>query len=303
MRKPSKSTAPTVTLHASITSNGNETITSNGFDWGLTTSYGNVAIAVTVQLGNFSATLTGLPTGTTYHSRAYAVNATGTGVSNDIVFTTGPAPAIATPKYVQSAYAAPQTVQSAVPAIYSSAQTSGNLNVIVAGWNDTSATVKSVTDSKGNVYKLAVGPALLAGSLSQSIYYCPNISAALAGANTVTVTFTKAAVYADIRILEYSGISQTKPIDVVVARAGNSATSNSGTLVTTAATDLLIAANTVGTGTVGAGKGFTQRVLTWDGDIVEDRVVTATGSYGTSTALQASGGWVMQMVAFRAAGQ
>jgi hypothetical protein len=210
---------------------------------------------------------------------------------------------IATPKYVQSAYAAPQTPQSTVPVTYPSAQTTGNMNVVVAGWNDTTAIVKSVTDSKGNVYKLAVGPTLLAGNLSQSIYYCPNISATSAGANAVTVTFTQPVIYADIRILEYSGISQTNPVDEVVSGTGNSATSSSGTLATTSASDLLIGANMVQTATVGAGTGFTQRLLTSDGDIVEDKAVTSAGSYSASTSLSGSGGWVMQMVAFRAAGQ
>ena len=39
-----------------------------------------------------------------------------------------------------------------------------------------------------------------------------------------------------------------------------------------------------------------------DGDIAEDRVVTAVGSYSASAPLSSAGPWVMQMVAFRAAG-
>ena len=187
---------------------------------------------------------------------------------------------------------------------YAAAQTSGNLNVVIVGWNDTTAVVNSVKDSKGNVYQLAVGPTLLTGNLSQSIYYTPNILAASAGANAVTVTFSQPAAYADIRILEYSGISQTSPVDSFASAVGNSTTSSSGNLATTSATDLLIGANMVQTGTMGAGTGFTQRLLTSDGDIVEDEVVTSVGTYNASTALSApSAGWDMQMVAFRAASQ
>ena len=131
---------------------------------------------------------------------------------------------------------------------YTAAQTSGNLNVVIVGWNDTTAVVNSVKDSKGNVYQLAVGPTLLTGNLSQSIYYNPNILAASAGANAVTVTFSKPATYADIRILEYSGISQTSPVDSFASAVGNSTTSSSGNLTTTSATDLLIGANIVETG-------------------------------------------------------
>ncbi|HEV2194387.1 MAG TPA: hypothetical protein VGR55_02340, partial [Candidatus Acidoferrum sp.] len=50
------------------------------------------------------------------------------------------------------------------------------------------------------------------------------------------------------------------------------------------------------------GTGYTSRVITSpDGDILEDQIVKATGSY-SATAPISSGAWIMQMVAFRAAG-
>ena len=193
------------------------------------------------------------------------------------------------PAYVQGNFAVPQTPQATVTVPYSVAQTAGDLNVVVVGWNDTNASVSSVKDSHGTVYQLAVGPTLLSGAnggpLSQSIYYAPNIPAAAAGANTVTVTFTQAAAFADIRVLEYSGLAQTNPLDTVASGSGNSTTSSSGNLTTTAATDLLIGANIVETGTNGPGSGFTQRLLTPDGDIAEDEVVTSVGTYSASAPL------------------
>src|SRR5262249_1478253 len=96
--------------------------------------------------------------------------------------------------------------QSTVRVTFSGAQTAGNLNVVAVGWNDTQALVSSVSDARGNVYARAVGPVALAGTLSQSIYYAKNIAAATAGANAVTVVFSQAAAYPDIRILEYSGL-------------------------------------------------------------------------------------------------
>ncbi len=72
---------------------------------------------------------------------------------------------------------------SSVVVAYPNAQTAGNSNIVVVGWNDTSAAVKSVTDSRGNSYALAVGPT--AGkALTQSIYYANKIAG---GSNTVTV--------------------------------------------------------------------------------------------------------------------
>src|SRR5260221_273497 len=89
------------------------------------------------------------------------------------------------PAYVQGADATPQTPQTTVSVPYTAAQNAGNLNVVIVGWNDTTAQFSSVTDTKGNVYQLAVGPTQLSGALSQSIYYAKNIAAAAAGANTV----------------------------------------------------------------------------------------------------------------------
>jgi Domain of unknown function (DUF1929)/Glyoxal oxidase N-terminus/PKD domain len=290
-------TATTATLNGSILSNGNQTITSDGFDYGTTTSYGTHVAATTVQSGAFSANITGLTSGTTYHYRATAVNASGTGVSPDSQFGGGGT----TPAFVQGNSATPQAVQTTVSVPYNGAQTAGDLNVVVVGWNDTNVVVNSVTDSKGTVYKLAVGPTVLTngGPLSQSIYYAPNIPAASAGANAVTVIFTAPAAYPDIRILEYSGLNQTNPLDVVASASGSSTTSSSGSLTTTAATDLLIGANMVETGTNGPSAGFTQRLLTSDGDIAEDEVVTSVGTYSASVTLSPpSAGWVMQLVAF-----
>ena len=84
--------ATKATFNGSVTSNGNQTVTSDGFDWGTSTAYGNTAAGSTVQTGSFSANLTGLTTGQTYHYRAKAVNSLGTGFSGDTAFTPSPTP-------------------------------------------------------------------------------------------------------------------------------------------------------------------------------------------------------------------
>src|SRR6516164_2326547 len=140
------------------------------------------------------------------------------------------APTIA---YVQGNYATPQTSQSTVNITFTAAQVAGVLNVVVVGWNDSAATVSSVRDSKGNVYTRAVGPTILRGLASQAVYYAKNIVSAAAGTNRVTVTFSTAAVYPDIRILEYRGADTNNPVDVTAANSGNSSTSNSGLATST----------------------------------------------------------------------
>ena len=204
--------------------------------------------------------------------------------------------------FVQGNYATPQSPQSAVSVTYTSAQGAGDLNVVVVGWYQSVTAISSVTDSKGNVYTLAVGPTSSSGQLSQSIYYARGIVAAGASTNTVTVRFTVAAQYPDIRILEYTGLAQVNPVDVTAAATGTNATSDSGAVTTTNANDLLVGANYVFTSTSGPATGFTKRMITSpDGNIAEDRVVTTMGSYSASAPLSSAGLWVMQMVAFKAA--
>jgi hypothetical protein len=203
--------------------------------------------------------------------------------------------------FVQSNYAVPSTSAS-VAVAFSSAQTVGNLNVVVVGWNDVTHTVSSVTDTKGNSYSLAVGPTKngATNTLTQSIYYAPSIAAAAAGANTVTVAFSGTATAPDIRILEYSGLATSSPVDVTAAAGGSGAVS-SGSATTTSANDLIFGACTVTNVVSAVGSGFTQRILTTpNGDLAEDQIVSATGSYA-ATATVSGGSWAMQMVAFKMA--
>jgi Abnormal spindle-like microcephaly-assoc'd, ASPM-SPD-2-Hydin len=201
--------------------------------------------------------------------------------------------------YVQSSYAAPQSPQTTVSVKFNAAQALGDLNIVVVGWNNTTATVSSVADSFGNTYTRAIGPTMVSGTLSQSIYYAKSIASAAAGANTITVTFTQAANYPDIRILEYAGLNPSNPVDVTTASTGSSV-SSSGAVNTTNAADLIFGANIVTGSTTGPGSGFTSHMLTSpDGDIAEDEIVASAGSYA-ATAPVSSGSWIMQMVAFRA---
>ena len=73
--------------------------------------------------------------------------------------------------FVQVKSAVPQTPQTSVTVTYTKAQTAGDLNVVVIGWNDSTAQISSVTDSKGNAYVLAVGPTVQSGKASLAIYY------------------------------------------------------------------------------------------------------------------------------------
>src|SRR5260370_25316160 len=146
--------------------------------------------------------------------------------------------------FVQANYATPLTPASSVSVPFTAAQSAGDLSVVVVGWNDTTAQIASVTDTMGNAYQLAVGPTAAAGSLTQSIYCAKNIAAAAAGANTVTVSFTVAAAYPDIRILEYGGVDPPSPADGTPSAPGSPATTSPPPPPTPPASDLLLTAQT-----------------------------------------------------------
>jgi len=247
----------------------------------------------------------GLLSSTAYSYRVRATDAAGnlggySGIASATTLATAPPPVV--PKYIQANYATPQTNKSSVPVTFTGAQRAGNFNVIIVGWNDATSNVTNVTDSKGNVYVRAIGPTRNASfNLSQSIYYAASIAGAPAGGNTVTVAFSPAAAYADVRILEYSGVAITAPVDATAGTTGQSATASSGAFTTTQAGDLIVAGSMVQTLSTAAGSGYTLRFITQpDGDVAEDRVAGAPGSYTATHSLQ-SGAWVMQAVAFKAA--
>ncbi|HEV2117525.1 MAG TPA: hypothetical protein VGR48_15945 [Terriglobales bacterium] len=207
------------------------------------------------------------------------------------------------PTFVQVNSAAPVATVPNVQVPFQAAQTAGDLNIVVVGWNDTVAQIAKVSDSAGNSYTLAAplkqtGSGIGGSALSQAIYYAPNVKS---GSNTVTVTFSTGALDPDVRILEYSGIATSNPLDVSASNIGSASPSDSGPATTTVANELIVGANTVLTTTSGPGAGFTPRTITTDGDIAEDMIVNSTGSYSATAPLTSNGAWVMQMATFKAA--
>ena len=294
--------APTVT---SITPNSGTinggtavTVTGTGFLAGATVKLGGTAATGVTVVSSTSITAT-----TPAHA-AGAVSVvvtntdaqTGTLTNGYTYTTTGGGGTIA---FVQVNAATPQTASASVPVTYPLAQTTGNLNIVAVGWNDTTSTVSSVSDSRGNTYSQA-GTTISGTGLRQAIYYAKNIAG---GSNTVTVVFNQAAAYVDVRILEYSGLDTSSPLDVTAGAAGSSSSPNSGAATTSSSNELIFGAGmTAGTYSA-AGTGFTLRIITTpDRDLAEDQLGSSAGSYSASAA-STSSPWVMQMATFKASGQ
>ena len=147
---------------------------------------------------------------------------------------------------------------------------------------------------------LALGPTTGTG-LSESIYYAKNIVGS--NTNTVTVTFNQGATKPDVRILEYSGVATSNPLDVSTGASGNSNIADSGFVTTNAANELIVGANMVSSNTtIMAGAPATIRIITSpNSDLAADQLVNVPGSYHSWAPLNASGPWVSQVVTFRAA--
>src|SRR5205085_2286791 len=187
----------TSTVTLVVTSASGPTVTSvnpnngsTGGGTGVTVAGTNFVAGATVTLGGTAATNVVVVSGTqiTATTPAHAAGAVNVVVTNPdtqsgtllngyTYTTTVPI------SFAQVAAATPQAPTQVVAVTYPGGQTLGNLNVVVVGWNDTSATVQSVTDSAGNVYSLAIGPTS-GTNLRQSIYYAANIKS---GSNIVTV--------------------------------------------------------------------------------------------------------------------
>ena len=86
-------TAASATLNGTV--NPNSLATNYYFEWGTTTSYGNVTPTIAAGNGTtnmaVNAGISGLTGGTTYHFRVVAVNADGTTNGSDLTFTPGAA--------------------------------------------------------------------------------------------------------------------------------------------------------------------------------------------------------------------
>lgn len=119
----------------------------------------------------------------------------------------------------------------------------------------------------------------------------------------MTVTLNAPTRFVEVRIAEYSGLDRTNPLDVNSSASGTSQTANSGPVTTTSANELLVASGTTQT-VFNAGSGYTLCTITQpNGSILQDRIVTSTGTYEAPAPQVTTSNWVMQLVTFRAPGQ
>ncbi|HBB03175.1 MAG: hypothetical protein US89_C0008G0013 [Candidatus Peregrinibacteria bacterium GW2011_GWF2_38_29] len=157
---PSNVMATSVDLTGTISSNGGSDITEIGFNYGLTTGYGdNVsATAGAPYTGNFTLSITGLACNTTYHWQAYAVNSSVTGSSSDNTFTTGAC--VSTPTVLFGSVTDVTTTSATLNGNITSV---GSSSVIERGFN------YGLTTSYGTNVSLTAGAPYTTGTYSSAI--------------------------------------------------------------------------------------------------------------------------------------
>ena len=155
------------------------------------------------------------------------------------------------------------------------------------------ADLTQVTDTLGNSYAVIVGPVIQLGH----VHYIVVALDSPAGADTVTITLAAPPTGSNLLVAEYAGLALVDAFDAGANASGTGAASSpitSGVATTTAPHELVRGYAEAMSSSAGAG--FTTRA-TRAGDLIEDQVVTAVGSYEATAIV--TGTWTMMMVTFR----
>ncbi len=177
--------------------------------------------------------------------------------------------------------------------------TTGNALAVFCGWGSGTTTITAVTDDAGNTFTAVSGSLIqnTTDGLSAQWFVALNITGG--AANKVKATFSANSGNAMIGVLQYSGVKASGATDG--AKTGQS-NGTSGTAISTAsitttnANDVLIAGWEL-SGSSGdsdtVGSGFTGEINTLadKAQAVEDKKVTATGTYANGYTTQFSRLW------------
>lgn len=205
----------------------------------------------------------------------------------------------------------PSSGATTQPCTTSFSPTNGN-TIIVVAWHDTTSTITAADgEGTGNTYTndLDVTQASIP-VLRIAVLRASNVSGS--GAYTVTIT-SGASSFTALEIIEYSGITNSSPIDVSCSpTCGNnigSANPDPGNLTTTNANDVLISGfgeNTGATSTLTTPASYTLVASSGDGSVdfvggVADRIVAATSTYSAAWTYSNAGSWAAIHIAYKAA--
>ena len=186
---------------------------------------------------------------------------------------------------------------STISMSFSSASTTGNLIVVHLSWDNTSRTVNTITDNKGNTYHSVNGVSTWNTTYRSQLFYAFDITG---GGAPITVTATlsgNSSSYFQVYMSEYSGIDIISPLDQKSANKGSTTSVSSGAKTTLMNGELIYGVSIGASGLLTKGSGFTAR-STVNQNVVEDRIGATAGSY-SATFISAGGNWVAEMATFK----
>jgi hypothetical protein len=206
------------------------------------------------------------------------------------------------PSYAQTHIATVSKYQAttglSISKYFASPSTSGNLIIVQLTYDNRSASVSTVTDSKGNSYS-RIGTPVNWNTIDRSeLWYSYNITGG-GSAIMITATLTIAPTsYLQIYASEYSGIMVTSnPLDQSSFTAGSSMAVSTTPKTTLNPNELIYGASIGASGALTTGAGFTNRSSA-NQNIIEDKNGTSAGSY-SATFSSAGGNWIAMMASFR----
>lgn len=211
---------------------------------------------------------------------------------------------------VQSVVADGLTTGNEIQLAYAGAQTAGNCNVLLIGWDDDTTTISALpVDSKGNIYRLITSVA--ANNVSQSVYVCDGavgIKAAGAGANTVTVVWSSGSVsFPELYLLELQGPLVVDALAVAIASSLTAPTevTSAGPVTSHYPNEAFIAYcftdGSANAADPGPGWTYDVNTVTGFGEACQWQVVTTAGGSVTAvTNLASSDRWCQSVVGLAA---
>jgi fibronectin type 3 domain-containing protein len=183
--------------------------------------------------------------------------------------------------------------------IFTGPSVTGDLIVVGVKWANQAVSVASITDDRGNTYASAVGPTNWSGTAKRAqIFYAKNI---IGGGAPLTITVTLTGPSAGslyIYQLEYSHADTIAPLDATAAAIGTATSVSSGSAVIHFPNELIFGFSIADSVAVNPGAGFTAE-STFRGNLVEDQMVNALGSYAATGVATGVSNWFMQMATFK----
>jgi hypothetical protein len=163
----------------------------------------------------------------------------------------------------------------------------GDLCVLGVGTNGGS--ISSVGDTGNNTFNSA------GSGGGQTVYVAANMHAG--ASDRITVTFNGSTGYT-FAVAIYRGLAKASPIDATASASGNSASFDSGAASTSHAHDLLVGV-AASDGAMLPGTNYsTHAGGTFS--LIEDREVTATGSYHATVTAASNEQWALRLIALKA---